>query len=174
MVNTHHPRDWNPYLAGIVLGLLLLATYAIMGFGLGSSAAATRLAVAGAHVLAPETIESNAYFARYFTSEQGPLADWMIFEALGVFLGGIVAAYSAGRMRAFHIDKGVLTNKWTRLALAIAGGILMGFAARIARGCTSGQALTGGAVLSVGSWVFMLSVFAGGYLGAPLVRKWWK
>jgi uncharacterized membrane protein YedE/YeeE len=51
---------------------------------------------------------------------------------------------------------------------------MMGFAARLARGCTSGQALTGGSLLSVGSWIFMMAVFAGGYLFAPLVRRQWR
>jgi uncharacterized membrane protein YedE/YeeE len=50
----------------------------------------------------------------------------------------------------------------------------MGLGAVLARGCTSGQALTGGALLSVGSWVFMIAAFAGGYFGAPLLRRVWR
>jgi hypothetical protein len=57
--------------------------------------------------------------------------------------------------------------------LAFLGGGLIGFAARLARGCTSGQALVGGAELMVGAWVFMLCIFAGGYLTAYWVRKEW-
>ncbi len=53
--------------------------------------------------------------------------------------------------------------------LAFAGGFLAAYGAKIAKGCTSGQALTGGAILNVGSLVFMVSVFAGG-LRARLVR----
>jgi hypothetical protein len=49
----------------------------------------------------------------------------------------------------------------------------MGFAARMALGCTSGQALSGGALMSAGSWIFMLSVFAGGYGLARAVRRQW-
>ena len=45
--------------------------------------------------------------------------------------------------------------------LAFARGLISAFGARLARGCTSGQALSGGAVLSVGSWAFMFAVFAG-------------
>jgi hypothetical protein len=51
--------------------------------------------------------------------------------------------------------------------------MLMGLGAKLARGCTSGQALTGGALLSVGSWLFILTAFAAGYLAAPLVRRAW-
>ena len=60
-----------------------------------------------------------------------------------------------------------------RLFYALTGGILMGFAAALARGCTSGQALSGGALLATGSWAFMMMVFAGGYLGARFVRRQW-
>ena len=57
---------------------------------------------------------------------------------------------------------------------AFIGGGFMGYGARMARGCTSGQALSGGAVLSVGSWAFMFAVFAGAYALAYFVRKLWN
>ncbi len=166
-------RDWNPYAAGVFLGLVLLASYVLMGFGLGASSAATRIAVAAADVIAPQTIEHNAYFSQYFENGS-PLGDWMIFETLGVLLGGILGAYSAGRIRLGHVEKGDNVERSKRLWLALFGGILMGVAARLARGCTSGQALTGGSVYAVGSWIFMLCVFVGGYLTAPFVRRLWR
>ncbi len=61
----------------------------------------------------------------------------------------------------------------TRLLLAFAGGVIMAYGARMARGCTSGQALSGGAVLAVGSWAFMFAVFAGGYAVAWFLRRLW-
>jgi uncharacterized protein len=164
---------WNPYVAGVVLGLVLLASFVVMGFGLGSSGAANRLAIGAAHIVAPKAIEANAYFGQYVGPGKHVLDDWLVFEVLGVFLGGALGAYSAGRMR-LGIEKGPHVGVGKRFALALAGGILMGFAARLARGCTSGQALTGGAALSLGSWVFMMAVFAGGYLVAPFVRREWR
>jgi hypothetical protein len=71
------------------------------------------------------------------------------------------------------VVRGPRIGIYPRLALALAGGVLMGIAARITRGCTSGQALSGGALLSAGSWIFMLSVFAGGYALAYFVRRQW-
>jgi hypothetical protein len=56
---------------------------------------------------------------------------------------------------------------------ALTGGVIMGFAARLGRGCTSGQALSGGAMLSVGSWIFMFAVFGGGYALAYTMRRQW-
>jgi hypothetical protein len=52
--------------------------------------------------------------------------------------------------------------------------VIMGVAAKISRGCASGQALTGGALLSVGSWIFFLSFFAGGYGMAWVGRRQWR
>ena len=49
----------------------------------------------------------------------------------------------------------------------------MGFGAKLARGCTSGQALNGGATLSVGGWAFMIMVFVGAYGMAYFVRRQW-
>ena len=164
---------WNPYVAGFALGLVLLGSFLVMGFGLGSSSAATRLAVGAAHLVAPRTVETNAYFSQYFGPGKKLLEDWLVFEVLGVFLGGLVGAYSAGRLKS-EVIRGEGVSRGRRIALAIAGGVIMGFAARLARGCTSGQALTGGAVLSLGSWIFMMCVFAGGYLAAPFLKRDWR
>jgi uncharacterized membrane protein YedE/YeeE len=60
-----------------------------------------------------------------------------------------------------------------RLALAVGGGVLVGFASRLAAGCTSGQALSGGALLLSGSWAFMIAIFVGAFGAARLVRKEW-
>jgi len=165
---------WNPYLAGVALGLLLLATFAIMGWGLGSSSGPTRLAFGALHLLAPTWAEANGYIGHYVGPGKNILDDWMVFEVLGVLLGGVVGSYSAGRMRSGFVDKGPRISVNSRLALALTGGVIMGVAARLARGCTSGQALTGGSMLAVGSWLFMLAVFAGAYLTAPLVRRAWR
>lgn len=172
-MNANERPLWNPYVAGAFLGLVLLATYLLMGFGLGSSAAVTRVAVAGAHAVAPAAIEANGYLGAYVSSGTPILEDWMVFEVIGVFLGGLLGAYTGGRLKK-GVDRGPRIGVGGRLGLALAGGVLMGFAARLARGCTSGQALTGGAALAVGSWLFMFAVFAGGYALAPLVRRQWR
>ena len=175
-MNTTEPETpfWNPYLAGVALGLDLLATFLLMGFGLGSSSAVTRVAYAAAHAVAPAATEANGYIGPYVQSATNVFEDWMVFEVLGVFLGGLIGAYTARRMRPGGVDRGPRVGRTERLLWALAGGIVMGFAARLARGCTSGQALTGGAVLSLGSWIFMMTTFAGAYLAAPFIRRQWR
>ncbi len=163
---------WNPYLAGVALGLVLLATYATMGFGLGASSASFRVAVAAEDVLAPAHVHAVPGLAAT-VGTRGALDHWIVFEVLGVALGGALGAWTAGRLGR-EVLRGPRVGAGRRIALAVAGGVLMGFAARLARGCTSGQALSGGALLSVGAWAFMLSVFAGGYGAAWLVRRQWR
>jgi hypothetical protein len=71
------------------------------------------------------------------------------------------------------IEKGTRITSPQRLLIAFSGGILMGIGSKLARGCTSGQALTGGALLSVGSWAFMIAVFASAYAVAFFVKREW-
>jgi uncharacterized membrane protein YedE/YeeE len=91
----------------------------------------------------------------------------------GVFLGGLISAVLARRV-SVQVEKGAAASSKLRLTFALAGGVLAGYAARIAGGCTSGQALTGGAMLLTGSLIFMGCVFAGGYAAAYFVRSQWN
>lgn len=163
---------WNPYAAGVLLGLVLLATFLVAGQGLGASAFPKRVIALGAHAAAPAWTARNPALAHYVEGGVNPLRHWLVIEVVGVLLGGFIGALSAGRVRTC-VERGPRISVGARLALAFAGGALMGVAAGLARGCTSGQALSGGALLATGSWVFMLMVFAGGYAGAWFVRRQW-
>jgi uncharacterized membrane protein YedE/YeeE len=164
----------NPYAAGFGLGLVLLAAFVIMGRGLGASGAYSSLVAAGAHAIAPQHTAANEFYAEYLgDGTKSPLMDWLVFEIIGVFAGGLLSAALAGRI-VKSIERGPsITSRW-RLVFAFIGGARMGIGAKLARGCTSGQALTGGALLGVGSWAFMLCVFAGAYAAAWFVRRQWR
>lgn len=165
-------QPWPPYVAGVGLGLTLLATFVIMGQGLGASGGFTRYLVAILAWISPRYVAAHDYWSQYAQPGQPPLLDFLVFELIGVVLGGFISGLLAGRVR-IATDKGPRISKGTRYLMALAGGALMGFGARLARGCTSGLALSGGVVLSVGAWVFMLAVFAAGFTGAYFVRRYW-
>ncbi len=165
-------KFWNPYVAGIVLGLVLLISFLWVGHGLGASGTAYRVGLTAAHQIAPAHVEANVYMARTLAAGLSPLEHWILFLVLGAFLGGALSSYSAGRFK-LQVLKGPRIETKHRLIMALSGGLLMGMAARLARGCTSGQALSGGALLSVHSWIFMFAVFAGGYALAWFVRRQW-
>ena len=162
----------NPYLAGVGLGLVLLAAFVIMGRGLGASGAFASSAAGATAMVSPQRAQSSALFASYVNSDGGAWREWLIFEIVGVAIGGLLSAWLAGRIR-FEVERGPRISRGSRLAIAFLGGSVMGLGAVLARGCTSGQALTGGALLSVGSWLFMIGAFASAYLVAPLVRRAW-
>ena len=166
------PRPYaNPYLAGVSLGLVLLAAFVVMGRGLGASGAFASSAAGIVSAAAPERAQANPYFARYLGG-QGPWLDWLLIEILGVAIGGFLSALVAGRLRV-AIERGPRVSDRARLTTAFLAGGVMGLGAVLARGCTSGQALTGGALLSVGSWLFIGGTFAAAYATAPLVRRFW-
>ena len=159
----------NPYLAGVLLGLALLASYLILGAGLGASGGLSRFAAWAEGCLAPSHTQSSEYFGAW---GDRPLNYYLVFMLAGVFLGGLFSAVLARRVR-FQIERGRRASSGFRIALALIGGVLAGFASRLAQGCTSGQALSGSAMLLSGSLVFLLCVFAGGYAAAWPVRRQW-
>jgi hypothetical protein len=165
-------KFWNPYVAGFALGLVLLATFVVMGNGLGASGASLRAGVAVVGAVAPEAVAARPALAKAWAGGH-PFDFWLVFEVLGVVLGGFVGAWTSGRL-GVEVLRGPTFPKAARLGMALAGGVLMGAAARATRGCTSGQALSGGALLSVGAWAFMFSVFAGGYALAWALRRAWR
>ena len=163
-------RYMNPYLAGIGLGLTLLASFLVLGAGLGASSGLARMAacmelcVARAHTL------SSEYFGKW---GENPMQYYLVFMLVGTFIGGLCSALLANRMK-LQIERGKRSSVRLRTAFALIGGILVGFASRLAQGCTSGQALSGTALLLMGSFVFLVCIFVGGYATAYLFRRQWN
>lgn len=170
----YQPKPYsNPYLVGVGLGLVLLAAFVIMGRGLGASGAFSTVVAVTVSKVAPDHASQNNFYKEYLSDETtNPLKDWLVFEVIGVAVGGFLSGTLAHRLKR-TVEKGPNVSNITRLIYAFTGGAIMGFGAKLARGCTSGQALTGGALLSLGSWAFMFAVFAGGYLTAYFLRRQW-
>jgi hypothetical protein len=163
----------NPYVGGALLGVLLFLTFFITGGGLGASAGLNRVQVAVLDFFAPAHVDRVGYMAEMGGGSLNPLNNSRVFMLLGTVLGGSLAGWLNGRLK-LEIRKGPHITNSTRLLLAFIGGFIMVYGARLARGCTSGQALTGGAVLSAGSWAFMFAVFGGAYGLAWFLRRVWN
>ena len=159
----------NPYLAGFLLGLTLLASFLVLGTGLGASGAIARLTSFCELCINPERTLSSAYFGSW---GKNPLNYYLVFMFAGVFVGGFISALFYGRISPV-MERGNKFPAGRRFWLALFGGIIAGFATRLARGCTSGQALTGTALLLSGSLAFLIATFAGGYLVAYFFREQW-
>ncbi|MCU0255190.1 MAG: YeeE/YedE family protein [Vicinamibacterales bacterium] len=164
----------NPYLAGLGLGLVLLAAFVVMGRGLGATGATNALVAWLVHLVSPAAATGNEFLAGYIgDGTTHPLKAWLVFEVLGVAAGAVLSGVLARRMTV-TVERGPRATCALRLGLAFLGGMTMAVGAALARGCTSGQALTGGALLNLGSWAFMLSVFGGAYAVAWFFRFQWR
>ncbi len=163
----------NPYAAGILLGLVLFLAFFLTGGGLGASGGMNNLVVAVEDQIAPGHVDRTGYLLEIAGGTKNPLDSWTVWMLLGTGMGGLVSGWWNGRWK-FETNHGPRITPRVRWMTAFVGGAFMGFGARLARGCTSGQALSGGAVLSVGSWAFMFAVFGGAYALAHFVRKLWR
>lgn len=169
-IRIREPKPYsNPYLSGILLGLVLLASFVVLGAGLGASGGMARIGASlSLCVAAPHTLASE-YFGKWGAQ---PMKYYLVFMLAGIFVGALFSALLANRAR-LRVERGAACPPGRRLMYALAGGVLAGFASRLAQGCTSGQALSGGALMLTGSLAFMLCVFAGGYATAWFCRRQW-
>jgi len=162
---------WNPIVAGIILGTALFISFMVAAQGMGASGAFARFA-AQLGYLYDDTLATNAYAMKYL-KHGNALSNWTVIQVVGIFIGGYISAAFAGRIKQ-SVDRGDDYPVFKRLFWAFLGGIIVAVATRLARGCTSGQALDGAATFSVGAWIFMLATFGSGFLFSTFFKKQWK
>jgi uncharacterized membrane protein YedE/YeeE len=159
---------WNPWWAGVGLGLVLLLTFVLTGHGLGATGATTRLTAWLGTQAAPAATAANPYLGP-LVQDGHPLSSWITWQVLGVAIGALASAFVAGRLRV-QIDGEHSVGRHKRIFTALTGGLMAGFGARVAAGCTSGLGLSGAATLSIAAFVF-LAVF---FMVGLLVARWIK
>ena len=163
----------NAYVGGMLLGMVLFLSYFITGNGLGASGGLSRYVAFIEDLVAPGHVDRVPYLIAMAGGQLNPLDSWIVMVSTGVILGGFASGLINGRVK-FETNKGPNISNRTRWLVAFIGGAFFTYGARLARGCTSGQALSGGATLSAGSWVTMFAIFGGAYALAYFVRKLWN
>lgn len=162
----------NPYLAGFLLGLVILAAFYLTGRGLGASGAIKSTVTALVTEVAPEHAKNSEFYSGYTTEGKSPLNAWLVFEMLGVIAGGFISGVLGNRIKKDIVKPPKVAVK-TRLILAFSGGILAGIGAALGRGCTSGAGLTGMSVLSTAGFISFASMFGGAFIFSFFLRKFW-
>ena len=168
-------QPWPWYVAGPLIGLLVPLLLVLTGkdFGISSSLRHTCAA----------TIPGKAAYFRYDWKAQGL---WNLVFAAGVLGGGVLAgtllasgdpvAISAGTqadlqalgVRDFNGLVPADLFSWSALTslpgivALVGGGLLLGFGARYAGGCTSGHAIMGLATFQKPSLIAVVGFFIGG------------
>lgn len=162
----------NPYLAGMLLGLVLLAAMFLSGRGLGASGGIKYTVVAMVGAIDKQHAMDSPFYSKYFEKGEHPLKNWLTFEIFGMLIGGFISGALSKRLK-FKIEKSPKISNKKRLFFAFLGGLFFVYGAQLARGCTSGAALSGMAVLSVAGFVTMIAIFGSAYLFAWFFRKLW-
>lgn len=161
---------WSPYIVGAGIGVLSWITFLISDKPLGCSTAFARTSGMLGKIFGKKRIEENKYFQKFV-----PEIDWEWMLVLGVIIGAFVSALISGDFRFFF-----LPSKWIaafgntpvlRFFVALIGGILMGFGARWAGGCTSGHGISGALQLAISSWIAAICFFVGGIAAAFLIFR---
>lgn len=163
---------WNPYFGGLMLGLLVTATFYLTGRGIGATGGTKATVVTAVNTVAPEYAKNQDFYSKYVDEEKNPMKNWLVFETLGILMGAFLSGSIKGRVnfRVQHSPK--ITSK-TRLLFALLGGLFFGVGSQFARGCTSGAALSGSTVLSLAGFITMIGIFGTAYVFAYFFRKLW-
>lgn len=162
----------NPYLAGVLLGLVLLGAMVISGRGLGASGGIKYCVVSVVGAVSQEHVAGADYYSKYYQGGKKPINNWLVFQILGMVVGGFISGGISGRL-TWKIEKSPKISKPRRLILAFLGGVFFVYGGQMARGCTSGAALSGMAVLTTAGFVTMIAIFGSGFLFAWFFRKNW-
>jgi len=162
----------NPYLAGFLLGLVMLAAFYFTREGLGASGAFKSFVVAVVKTVAPTHAENSEFYSSYLASHSSFFSSRLVLMLIGVLAGGFISGTIMGRLKLKVEHSPKITSK-KRIVMAIIGGFLFGLGAQFARGCTSGAALTGMANLSAAGYLTMIFIFGTGYIVAYFFRKNW-
>jgi hypothetical protein len=165
---------WNPYFAGILVGILavvsVLVTTQLLGKGnyLGASTTFVRAAGLMEQKVAPERVAQNEYF-----QAKKVRVDWQMMVVLGILIGAGVASMTDKSFKKEWVPPMWLerfgTSPWCRGLGAFVGGVILMFGARMAGGCPSGHGLSGLMQLSVSGFVAMGCFLLGGVVVARLI-----
>lgn len=162
----------NPYLGGVILGSVLLLSFYLSGRGLGASGAVKNTVAATVHAVAPAHAEQSSYYSQFAGKDLKPLNNWLVYEVLGVLAGAFISGIIFNRLR-FKVEHSPKITSRRRLLFALGGGLIFGFGSQLAKGCTSGAALSGMAVLSLGGYITMVAIFGTAFAAAWIFRKNW-
>jgi uncharacterized membrane protein YedE/YeeE len=172
MIGLLKQKEWSPYLAGTLLGIVYIVSIAVMGIIPGASGAFENLGGLIAQAVYP-ALTNNTYFQ--FVMPPGITTAVMIF--LGIIVGAFVSAKLSGDFKWSAVPdpqwrRVFGTAVWKRWLVVFLGGIILEFGAGIAGGCTSGLAIGGGLFLAPSAFIFIAAMFISGIPTAILM--YWR
>ncbi len=161
---------WSPYYTGILIGLLQIPLFYTLHASIGSSMSFHSIACSIISFFSGTN--EQAITTRCFPM---PKHWWQVGFVIGIVIGAYVSA------RLSHTKRFGIATVWSRalvnfsvfkrFSMAFIAGIIMLLGARIADGCTSGNGISGIALLSVGSVLVITCMFMSGIVVAHCYKK---
>ena len=148
---------------------------------LGVTTSYAKVAAHLEQLLAPEHLAATPFFQTQvplvfpfvpdpLTAGPGPTFDGIAVMQYPLILGIVLgSALSAWRLGEWRWTRGA---PWRQTGSVLIGGILMGFSARLASGCNIWHLWGGLPVFSVQSYLFLLGMLPGAWLGGRLLVRW--
>ena len=161
-------KQWSPYAVGVGIGILSWFTFLLSDKPIGCSTAFARTSGMIERVFRGSKAAQKPYYVKF-----DPTVDWEWMLVMGVIIGSFISAKLSGQFQIQWIP-----GKWSavfgsalipRWLVAFIGGIIMGFGARWAGGCTSGHGISGTLQLAVSSWLAAICFFIGGIATAMAI-----
>ena len=162
---------WSSYIVGASIGILAWFVF-LTAHTIGTTVSFQKLSGILAAFFNQKAVVNSKYFMQYF---EKPLIGWNQMFVIFIFFGSLVASKLSKSKRVEYVpviwEKNYGSSKLKRNVFAFIGGIILLFGARLAQGCTSGHAISGGLQLSINSWIFMMFVFASAIPTALIMYK---
>lgn len=163
-------HQWSPYVVGSGIGVLSWLAFLLSDKPLGCSTAFARTSGMIEKLFRGEAVANKAYYKKF-----APSIDWEWMLLVGILVGAFFSARLSGQFQAVWVPA-----KWAsafgdgpvlRWIVSLLGGIIMGFGARWAGGCTSGHGISGTLQLAVSSWLAATGFFVGGIVTAMFLFR---
>lgn len=148
---------WSGWLGGLAVGLYVIFQVILTGKAVGVSTGLGNVCRAVTH---------NTHLKNLYPTS----GDWRIWFIIGLPLGGLIALMTTpGAAWKLNFDMGMYEQVfanivWLKILVLLVGGVMIGYGARLAGGCTSGHSIMGIALLNPPSLIASAGFFAGGII----------
>lgn len=161
---------WSPYVVGIGIGILSWLTFLISKRPIACSTTFAKLSGMIERLFRGDQVEQKPYYQKVRL-----VVGWQMMLVLGVVIGSFLSALLSGDLRWQWVPPlwaaAFGSAPLLRVGVALLGGVIIGFGARWAGGCTSGHGISGTLQLAVSSWISAVCFFIGGILTAHLIFR---
>lgn len=159
-------RGWPVLIAGAVLGGLNVLLFAAQEpWGFTGEVARLTTGLAGIFGAAPPPPQGVGDLPGCVLVPWTGVLDHMTFLVGGMWLGSFAGALGAGEFKLR------IAKRPVRYAQSLGGGVLMGYGAGIAMGCTIGAFFSGIPSLAINGWVFAVFLGVGAWIGTQMIRR---